>query len=298
MAASGAFTGQVVTVVGAGAGLGRQYCLDLAAEGAQVVVAGPSASVDAVTEEIKRADGDATVCRADARDGKAIIDATLKAYGRIDSLIVNAGILRDRSFSKMTEAEWSEVFDVHLNGSYACMRAVWPVMMDQRKGRIVLTSTSGSLYGNFGQANYIAAKGAVNGLALTLALEGKSRGIAVNVIAPVALTRLTEDIFTDEVKAALPVEGVSPFVLALAHPSCTETGAIIEAGGGWAAKYRLERSGGRRFEGRDLNLTNVLAHWDDIVRFDERADHPTGPIDTMTACVGPGLAKRLLTHGS
>jgi NAD(P)-dependent dehydrogenase (short-subunit alcohol dehydrogenase family) len=195
----------------------------------------------------------------------------------------------------MTDAEWSDVFDVHVGGTYSCLRAVWPVMMAQRRGRIVLTTTSGVFYGNFGQANYLAAKGAIVSLTRTLAIEGASRGIFVNAIAPIAVTRLTEGIIAEEAARVLPVEGVSPFVLAMVHPSSTETGAIIEAGGGWAAKMRWERSAGKRFAPNECNVSQVLAHWDDIVRFDERAEHPDTVLDSMVAVVGPEIGAKLRT---
>jgi len=286
MTKTGAFAGQVVTVVGGSVGLGRQYCLDLAAEGAQVVVVARGQSAIDVADEIRAAGGVAEACVADVRNGQEIIDTTVKKFGRIDGLLINAGILRDRSFAKMTEQDWAEVLDIHLNGTYACLRAVWPVMREQGHGRIVLTATSGVVYGNFGQANYVAAKGAIVSLGATLAIEGAQKNIAVNTVAPVAMTRLTADIFTEEMANTLTVEGVSPFVIALLHPSCKENGGFFEVGGGWASKFRWQRSAGHRLPKNEWNVSQALAHMDDISRFDERVTYPTTPIETLNACMG------------
>jgi NAD(P)-dependent dehydrogenase (short-subunit alcohol dehydrogenase family) len=286
MASEPMFKDFVAVVVGGGLGLGRQYCLDLAAAGAQVLVAGRGESAAAVAEEIRHAGGSARACIADVREGERIVAATLAAFGRLDGMIVNAGILRDHSFGKMPEEDWKEIFDVHVHGTFSCVRAAWPLMREQRHGQIVLTTTSGALYPSFGQSNYLSAKGAIISMTQALALEGAPRGIRVNAVAPIAMTRLTAGLFDERKAAAMPVEAVSPFVLALLHPDCPENGATLEVGGGWAAKVRWERSLGRRFPREDWAAAAVLAGWDDVVRFDERATHPTTPAESVAACMG------------
>jgi len=281
-----AFVGQVAIVVGGGAGIGREYCLALAREGASVLVAGRGESAERTAADIRAEGNIAQACIADVREGDRIFQQALDAFGKVDILIVNAGILRDKTFLKMTDEEWDEVVDIHLQGTRNCARAVWPHMMERGSGRILLTVTSGVVYGNYGQANYVAAKSGILGLVYTLAIEGARNGIKVNAIAPVATSALTESVFSPELHAALPQAAVAPFALALVHPDCPENGALIEAGGGWASKIRWQRSGGRRFAENERGVANVLAHWDDIARFDERADFPTKGFDTLSACAG------------
>jgi multifunctional beta-oxidation protein len=286
MAQGSEFAGQVAIVVGGGAGIGREYCLGLAREGASVLVAGRGESAAQTAADIKAEGLIAEACIADVREGERIFEAAINAFGKVDILIVNAGILRDKTFLKMTDEEWNDVLDVHLHGTRNCAKAVWPHMMERGYGRILLTVTSGVAYGNYGQANYISAKSGTMGLTYTLAIEGVRNGIKVNAIAPVATSALTESVFTPELHAALPQAAVAPFALALVHPDTQENGSLIEVGGGWAAKFRWQRSGGRRFAEGERSVTNVLAHWDDIVRFDERADYPTKGLDTLSATAG------------
>jgi NAD(P)-dependent dehydrogenase (short-subunit alcohol dehydrogenase family) len=273
-----------IVVVGGSAGLGRQYCLDLGKAGARVVVAARSEAAIAVVEEICAAGGIATACQADARQGDRIVETALAAYGRIDGMIINAGITRDRSFGKMSSDDWTEVLSVHVDGAFSCARAVWAPMSEQRHGHILLTTSGAGMHGNFGQSNYAAAKGAIIGLTRSLALEGASRNIRVNAIAPMALTGMTERVFDAELRAALKPEHVSPVALALVHPSSTETGAIIETGGGWVGKMRWERSKGVRLP--DMSAESLLAHWNDASRFDEEADHPQTTTDSLNAALG------------
>lgn len=273
-----------IVVVGGSAGLGRQYCLDLGKAGARVVVAARSDAAIAVVEEIRTAGGIATACQADARQGERIVETALAAYGRIDGMIVNAGVTRDRSFGKMSSDDWTEVLSIHVDGAFSCARAAWAPMSEQRQGHILLTTSGAGMHGNFGQSNYAAAKGAIIGLTRSLALEGASRNIRVNAIAPMALTGMTEKVFDAELRAALKPEHVSPVALALVHPSSTETGAIIETGGGWVSKMRWERSKGVRLPG--MSAESLLAHWNEMGRFDEEADHPQTTLDSLNATLG------------
>ncbi len=237
--------GKVAIVTGAGGGLGRQHALALAARGAKVVVndfgravPGPDGrevtAADAVVAEIQAAGGTAMANGASVTDEAgvaAMVADTLAAWGRIDILVNNAGILRDKSFAKMDLADFRLVLDVHLMGAAICSKAVWDTMRAQKHGRIVMTTSSSGLYGNFGQANYGAAKMALVGLMQTLAIEGAKDNIRVNCLAPTAATRMTEGLMPEAVLAALTPESVSPGVVFLASDDAP-TRTILCAGAG------------------------------------------------------------------
>jgi NAD(P)-dependent dehydrogenase (short-subunit alcohol dehydrogenase family) len=238
------FDGRVAIVTGAGGGLGRQHALALAARGAKVVVndlggtlAGQGATpaaAQAVVDEIRAAGGEAIANGASVTDADAVqamVDAGLAAWGRIDILVNNAGILRDKSFAKMSIDDFRAVVDVHLMGAVHCCKAVWDVMRAQNRGRIVMTTSSSGLYGNFGQANYGAAKMALVGLMQTLAIEGAKHDIRVNCLAPTAATRMTENLMPEAVLALLRPEAVTPGLLALVGDDAP-TRAILCAGAG------------------------------------------------------------------
>ncbi|MDD0809548.1 SDR family oxidoreductase [Curvibacter sp. RS43] len=238
------FTGRVAIVTGAGGGLGKQHALALARRGAKVLVndlggavdgAGASVSAaQAVVDEIRAAGGEALANGASVTDAAAVeamVQQALDAWGRIDILVNNAGILRDKSFAKMDLSDFKLVVDVHLMGAVNCTKAVWPHMNAQKYGRIVMTTSSSGLYGNFGQSNYGAAKLALVGLMQTLSLEGAKNNIHVNCLAPTAATRMTEGLMSAEVLAALKPEAVVPAMLVLAAESAP-TRTILCAGAG------------------------------------------------------------------
>ena len=238
------FKGRVAIVTGAGGGLGRQHALALAKRGAKVLVNDLGGAVDgsggsvsaaqAVVDEIRAAGGEALANGASVTDFAAVqamVQQAVDAWGRVDILVNNAGILRDKSFAKMDMADFSLVMQVHLMGAAHCCKAVWPHMIEQKYGRIVMTTSSTGLYGNFGQANYGAAKLAQVGLMQTLAIEGAKNNIHVNALAPTAATRMTEDLFPKEMLDALRPEAVVPAMLVLAHESAP-TRTILCAGAG------------------------------------------------------------------
>jgi NAD(P)-dependent dehydrogenase (short-subunit alcohol dehydrogenase family) len=239
------FKGKVAIVTGAGGGLGRQHALALAARGAKVVVNdfGPSlpdaegklsTAAEAVVREIQAAGGTALAFNGSVTDEAAVADmvnTAMTAWGRIDILVNNAGILRDKSFSKMPLADFRLVIDVHLMGAAICTQAVWNIMRAQKYGRIVMTTSSSGLYGNFGQANYGAAKMALVGLMQTLSIEGAKDGIHVNCLAPTAATQMTEGLMPPAVLAQLSPASVTPGLLYLVSEGAP-TRAILCAGAG------------------------------------------------------------------
>lgn len=238
------FTGRVAIVTGAGGGLGRCHALELAKRGAKVVINDLGGAVDgtggnseaalAVVDEIKAAGGDAIANGASVSDEKGVqglIEQSINAFGRVDILINNAGILRDKSFHKMTMADFRAVVEVHLFGAAMCTHAVWPIMREQAYGRIVMTTSPTGLYGNFGQVNYGAAKLGQVGLMNSLKIEGAKYNVHTNTISPVAATRMTEGLMSEEALAAVGPELVTPAVMYL----CSEdapNGVILQAQGG------------------------------------------------------------------
>jgi NAD(P)-dependent dehydrogenase (short-subunit alcohol dehydrogenase family) len=244
------FDGRVAIVTGAGHGLGRSHALELAARGAKVVVNDVGAAADgsrgdepapaeSVAEEIRARGGSALADDADVatEDGAgSLVDAALDAYGRVDVVVNNAGILRDRSFKNITAADWDAVIGVHLRGTFLVTRAVFGHLRENGYGRIVNTTSPSGLFGNFGQSNSAAAKMGVIGLTKTLALEGAAYDITANAIAPVAYTRLTEDLFPPGARELLSPERVSPLVAWLAHEDCETTGETYSVGGGRVAR--------------------------------------------------------------
>jgi NAD(P)-dependent dehydrogenase (short-subunit alcohol dehydrogenase family) len=239
------FEGQVAVVTGAGAGLGRAYALDLARRGAKVVVndlggdphgqGADAAPARKVCDEIIAAGGTAVPnfdSVATYEGGYNIVKTALDNFGRLDIVICNAGILRDVAFHNMSEDDWDKVFAVHVKGSFSVLRHAWPVFRQQAYGRVVLTTSSSGIYGQFGQANYGAAKTAMLGLMNVLKQEGAKYNVMVNTIAPVAGTRLTQTVMPPELVERLKPEYVVPAVVYMVSKECQDTGLIIEAGAG------------------------------------------------------------------
>ena len=238
------FKGRVAIVTGAGGGLGKQHALLLASRGAKVVVndlgadvhgeGGSVSAAQAVVDEIRAAGGEAIVNGASVTDFEAVqkmVQQAVDTWGRVDILVNNAGILRDKSFAKMDLADFKLVMDVHVMGAVHCTKAVWPIMQAQNYGRIVMTTSSSGLYGNFGQANYGAAKMALAGLMQTLSIEGAKHDIRVNCLAPTAATRMTEGLMPQAVLDALQPQAVSPAMLVMASEDAPNR-TIICAGAG------------------------------------------------------------------
>ncbi len=278
------FDGKVAIVTGAGGGLGKSHALLLASRGAKVVVndlggshtgdGKSSSAADKVVDEIKAAGGQAVASYDSVTDGERIVKTAVDAFGRLDILINNAGILRDVSFPKMTQDDWDKIYLVHVLGAFKTTHAAFAVMRDQGYGRIVMTSSAAGIYGNFGQVNYATAKLGLVGFASALAIEGRKKNVLVNTIAPIAGSRMTETVLPAALLDALKPELVSPLVARLCHEASEETGALFEVGGGFYAKLRWERSTGKTFRlGRPVSVEDVDRAWKDITQFD-KTTHP------------------------
>jgi len=260
------FDGQVAVITGAGGGLGKHYALWFAERGAAVVVndlggsmSGEGASgrpADVVVEEIVAKGGKAVANYNSVEEGDKIVKTAIDSFGRIDILVNNAGILRDRSMVKIQDADWDLVNAVHLRGSFMTTKAAWPYFRQQKFGRIIMTSSVAGIYGNFGQANYSAAKLGLVGLSNTVALEGGKYNIHCNTIVPMAGSRLTQGILPPDMMEGMRPDLVAPVVLWLCHESCQDNGSIIETAAGWVGKYRWERTQGVTV--RDNSIDTIL----------------------------------------
>ena len=270
------FDNRVAVVTGAGAGLGREHALGLAARGAKVVVndfgggvdgsSGSSAPAEETVAMIKSAGGDAFAHGADVSNPEQVGDMVAKAirdWGRIDILVNNAGILRDRAFGKMSMEDWDAVVRVHLTGAVTCTMAVWPHMKEAGYGRIVMTSSSSGIYGNFGQSNYGAAKMAVVGLMNVLHIEGAKNNIRVNTLAPGAATRMTQDLLPAPVIALMDPKTVTPGLLYLVSEDAPSRAILCATAGGFARTFILETEG-IHLDADNCTPEQVAAQWDAI----------------------------------
>ncbi len=294
------FDDRVAIVTGAGGGLGRCHALALAERGAKVVVndlggsvdgtGGSSEAAENVVAEIQNAGGNAIANGSSVTDDAGIaqlINDTLDAFGRIDIVMNNAGILRDKSFAKMEMSDFTLVMDVHLIGSAKVTHAVWPIMKEQQYGRIMMTTSSSGLYGNFGQANYGAAKLGLIGLMNTLKIEGHKDNIRVNALSPVAATRMTEDLLPPEALDVFKPEVVSAGAILLVHEDAP-TGEILCAGAGHFARSRIIESQGV-FIGGTATPEQVQDAWDNIGDFSSAEPYDMGGMQTLKFLEAAGV---------
>jgi NAD(P)-dependent dehydrogenase (short-subunit alcohol dehydrogenase family) len=272
------FDERVAIVTGAGQGLGRSHALQLAARGCRVVVNDFGGAAQTVVDEIVAAGGqaiadDGNVC--DSANVDAMVARAMNAWGRVDILINNAGILRDKTFAKMSADDFNAVIDVHLLGSANCARAVWPIMREQRYGRILMTTSTSGMYGNFGQSNYGAAKAGVVGLMNVLHLEGQKHGIHVNALVPTAATRMTAEMFDADALRALDPAFVTPAALFLVGEGAPSRTALL-AGAGTYARLAIVESEGMYFPEGERTPENIAANFDEIASLSRPIEPPEG----------------------
>ena len=288
------FDDKVVIVTGAGGGLGKCHALEFARRGAKVVVndlggsvdgsGGASDAANAVVEEIKAEGGVAIANGASVADQSGVqnmVDEVMSKWGRIDVLVNNAGILRDKSFHKISLEEFNAVMDVHFQGSVYTSHAVYPIMREQNFGRIVFTTSSGGLSGNFGQANYGAAKMAMIGLMNCLKIEGQKYNVHSSAVAPVALSRMTENLFPEGIGERFLPEYVTPAVIYLASDDAPN-GAIIGAGAGVFTQFRIFETMGLALGTEDdMTPENIAAGWSSVADMDDARELFSGPEQTI-----------------
>ncbi|MGI8532336.1 MAG: SDR family NAD(P)-dependent oxidoreductase [Geodermatophilaceae bacterium] len=294
------FDGRVAIITGAGGGLGRSHALELARRGGAVLVNDLGGSVDGnggssaaqrVVEEITALGGEAVAnydSVATPEGGAAIVQAALDAFGQVDILVNNAGILRDKAFHKMDATMIDAVLDVHLKGALYVGQPAFRLMRERGYGRIISTTSASGLFGNFGQANYGAAKAGLAGLTRVLALEGGGHGIKVNAIAPIAATRMTEDLL-GELSARVSPESVSPLVAYLAHQDCAVNGNIYSVAGGRVARIFLAETLGVVLP--DITAEAVRDHLTEIDVLAEHGYHHPASLDEETTLIAKALAE-------
>jgi NAD(P)-dependent dehydrogenase (short-subunit alcohol dehydrogenase family) len=286
----------VAIVTGAGGGLGRAHVRLLARRGAKVVVNDLGPGAEAVAKEIVDSGGEAIAALgsvADVDAVQAMVDQAMATWGRIDILVNNAGVLRDKTFAKMTLDDFRLVVDVHLMGAAICSKAVWPIMRDQGYGRIVMTTSSSGLWGNFGQANYSAAKMALVGLMNTLAIEGAKNNIRVNCLAPSAATQMLDGLLPQDQLALLEPEAVSPAVLALVREDAPNKAILCAGAGSFELAYITLTQGVHLGAGEDV-AEAVVARWDEVADRAGETLPPAGPAQSQAELASAGYKLREL----
>lgn len=274
------FDDKVVVVTGAGLGLGRSHAKLFASLGAKVIAndlgvnrdgsVGEASPIDTTVAEINRAGGVAVANHDSVEVGERIIEQAMDEFGQVHIVVNNAGIIRDKSFHNMALEEWQQVQRVHLEGAYRVTRAAWPLLRSQRYGKVLLTASASGLYGNFGQANYSAAKAGLYGLTRTLAVEGASRNIHTNIIAPMLNSRMLDGLMPEPYLQQMKPELVSPLAAYLCHDRCDESGSLYEVGAGWYGKVRWQRSDGCGLPpGQDVSVADIADNWDAINSFEQ-----------------------------
>jgi len=276
------FDGQVAIVTGAGAGLGRIYARHLASRGAKVVVNDLGKDKDTgvfvaeqVVAEIKKEGGEAVASTDNAVDGEKLVKTALDAFGRLDILVANAGILRDVGFARMTKEQFDIVLQVHVYGTKNLVAAAWETMRKQKYGRIVLITSVNGLHGQRGQVNYSTAKAGLVGMAKALAKEGKKENIMVNAVAPGAGSAMTKTVMPENLVNAWKADYVAPMIGLLTHEKCPATGRVFEAGGGFFAEVKWRRAAGWYANiDKPFGPEDLLAQWNEITQFGDGATWP------------------------
>ena len=269
------FDGKVILVTGSSKGLGLSFakCLDKA--GAKVVLNGRAPYSEELATNFEQAGIDSFYVSCPVELSEELISQVIDKFGRIDGLVHNAGFLRDKTLKKMSHADWSEVIEAHLGSAFRLVRSAWPHFERAGAGRIVFLSSATGIYGNFGQANYAAAKLGMLGLAKTIALEGAKSGINCNCVAPFGATSMNSANFPEALKKAINPDYIAPLIAFLSHQSCEESGSMFEASAGSFKKIRFERSKGLNLDPREdvITVDRIAESWGKIVDFSE-SEHP------------------------
>ena len=276
------FDDQIVLVTGGTRGLGRAFSECLASSGATVVVNSTSDDDGGVLSAIERQGGRAIHIPGLVENANALIEKVVEQCGRLDAIVHNAGFVRDKTLRKMTDEQWDDVMGVHLKAAFQLTRAAWPHFEATGRGRVVLISSASGLYGNFGQANYAAAKMGMYGLARSITLEGAKSNITCNCVAPVGATTMNSAHWSDEDKRIRKAEYVAPLVAYLAHAGCEESGSFFEASAGSFRKLRWERTEGLNLfpEETPVTVDTIASYWAKITDF-ANTEHPTSMSDSL-----------------
>jgi len=276
------FDDQIVLVTGGTRGLGRAFSECLASSGATVVVNSTSDDDGGVLSAIERQGGRAIHIPGLVENANALIEKVVEQCGRLDAIVHNAGFVRDKTLRKMTDEQWDDVMGVHLKAAFQLTRAAWPHFEAAGRGRVVLISSASGLYGNFGQANYAAAKMGMYGLARSITLEGAKSNITCNCVAPVGATTMNSAHWSDEDKRIRKAEYVAPLVAYLAHAGCEESGSFFEASAGSFRKLRWERTEGLNLfpEETPVTVDTIASYWAKITDF-ANTEHPTSMSDSL-----------------
>ena len=276
------FDGKTIVITGSTRGIGFSYAQYFAALGANIVINGTNEkNVESAIDILSSSDGKVCGIAMPVEQGENIISYALSEFPKIDVLINNAGIVQDAKFSNMSQENWDSVYKNHLEASFRLAKAIWPHFIENQSGRILFTASSAGLFGNFGQANYSAAKAGIIGLAKTLAIEGKKHQIKVNTILPGAYTDMNAHLMDKELIEGMGADKVSPVAAWLCHENCADTGSVIEAAAGLIAKVRTEYTT-QNLNG-NFSIENVRDIWDTLSSFEHHVSHPDSIIDVMKA---------------
>lgn len=277
------FDNKVILVTGGSRGLGNAFSRELADARAIVAInnTGKDNSAQVLADEITATGGQAFAAPGPVEDAAELIERVVAHAGRLDGIVHNAGFVQDKTLRKMTTQQWDAVLDVHLKSAWQLTQAAWPHFVDAGAGRVVLLSSSAGLYGNFGQANYAAAKMGMHGLSQTIAQEGASENITCNCVAPFGATTMNSANLPAELIALIKPRYIAPLVAYLAHRECIESGSLFEASGGAFKKVRWERSKGLRLNREQpMSIADIAAGWDTLIDFTE-SEHPKNMRDAL-----------------